>query len=133
MVNSAIMGIVDYCARRCRQVLPLGVLLATVAAAYDVTHFSISTNTDDLISEKLPWHQRQSAFSSAFPPKGISIVVEAKTPEGAEQATNALKQDLSGRADLFRAVVQPDSGEFFQRNGLMFEASSDLKRTVGGL
>jgi hypothetical protein len=66
------------------------------------------------ISRDLPWHQRQSALSKAFLQKGILVVVTAATPENAEQATNALERDLSKRSDLFRTVVQPDSGDFFQ-------------------
>jgi hopanoid biosynthesis associated RND transporter like protein HpnN len=133
MLNSGIIRIVDLCARRRWQVLAVGILLAAAAAAYDIAHFSITTDTQSLISRDLPWHQRQSALSKAFPQKAISVVVTAATPENAEQATNALKRDLSKRSDLFRTVVQPDSGDFFQHNGLLFEPLSDVKKSIDGL
>jgi hopanoid biosynthesis associated RND transporter like protein HpnN len=125
--------IVDYCAQHRWQVVAVGILLAAAAATYGVARFSITTDTESLISQDLPWHQRQSVFSEAFPQKGILVVVTAATPENAEQATNALKQDLSKRSDLFRNVIQPDGGDFFQHNGLLFEPLSDVKKSIGGL
>jgi uncharacterized protein len=125
--------IVDYCAQHRWQVLAFGILLAVAAGTYGVTHFSITTDTQSLISQDLPWRQRQSEISKAFPENGILVVVTAATPENAERAANELKEDLSNRSDLFRTVVQPDSGEFFQHNGLLFEPLSDVKKSVGGL
>jgi hopanoid biosynthesis associated RND transporter like protein HpnN len=133
MLSSAIVQVVDFCAQRRWLILVFGAVLAAVAATYDLTHFSITTDTDSLISENLPWHQRQSAFSKAFPQTGISVVVKAATPENAEQATNALGRVLSKRPDLFRTVEQPDSGDFFQHNGLLFEPLSNVKKSIGGL
>src|SRR5260370_8806425 len=133
VLNSAVVRIVDFCAHRCGHVLTVGIFLTAAAAAYDVVRFSITTDTQSLISQDLPWHQRQSALSKAFPQKGISVVVKAATPENAEQATNALERDLSKRSDLFRTVVQPDSGEFFQHNGLLFEPLHAIKKSLGGL
>jgi hopanoid biosynthesis associated RND transporter like protein HpnN len=133
MLKTAITRIVDFCAQRRWQVVIFGILLAVASATYDVRRFSITTDTDSLISQNLPWHQRQSALSKAFPDKGILVVVTAATPENAEQATNALERELSKHSDLFHSVVQADSGEFFQHNGLLFEPLSDVKKSVDGL
>jgi hopanoid biosynthesis associated RND transporter like protein HpnN len=133
MLKSAITGIVEFCARRPWRVVILGVVLAAAAAAYDVTRFSITTNTENLISEDLPWRQRQADFSKAFPQKEILAVVTAPTPEDAEQATNALEKELSKHPDLFQAVVQPEGGDFFQRNGLLFEPLAGVKKSIAGL
>ena len=40
------------------------------AAIYDVRHFSINTDVERLISQDLPWHERQVALTQAFPQKG---------------------------------------------------------------
>jgi uncharacterized protein len=133
MLNSAITQVVDFCVRRRWQVVLFGIGLAIVSATYDVRHFSITTDTDSLISQNLSWHQRQSALSKAFPQKGILAVVTAATPENAEQATNALEKELSKHSDLFHSVVQADSGEFFQHNGMLFEPPSDVKKSLDGL
>jgi hypothetical protein len=59
--------------------------------------------------------------------------VTAPTPEGSEQAANALEKELLKRPDLFRSVVQPDSGKFFERNGLLYEPLPSLKGSMAGL
>src|SRR5580693_4709793 len=133
MLNSAIIQIVDFCVQRRWQVVIFGILLAVASATYDVRRFSITTDTDSLISQKLPWHQRQLALSKAFPQKGILVVVTAATPENAEQATNALEKELSQHSDLFHSVIQADGGEFFQHNGMLFEPLSEVKKSLDGL
>ena len=133
MLNSAITEVVDFCAQRRWLVLALGVMLAAVTATYDISHFSITTDTDGLISQDLPWHQRQMAFSRAFPQNGISVVVKAATPENAQQATNALERSLSERSDLFHTVEQPGGGDFFRHNGLLYEPLTDVRKSIGGL
>jgi uncharacterized protein len=72
---------------------------------------------------------RQAALSKAFPQKGILAVVTAATPENAEQATNELEKGLLQHPDLFHSVIQADSGEFFQHNGMLFEPLSDVKKS----
>ncbi len=111
MLNSAVVRIVDFCAHRRGLVLTVGFFLTIAAASYDVTRFSITTDTQNLISQDLPWRQRQAAFATVFPQKDISVVVTAPTPENAEQATDTLQRDLSKHSSLFRALVQPDSGD----------------------
>jgi hopanoid biosynthesis associated RND transporter like protein HpnN len=133
MVNSAIVRIVDSCARYRRTVITVGILLMLGTAAFDAAKFSINTDVEGLISGNIPWHQRQLELSKAFPQKNMSVVVKAPTSENAEQATNALAQALSQNPNLFPLVGQPDSGEFFERNGLLFDPPADVKRSAEGL
>jgi uncharacterized protein len=133
MIPAIVTALVDFCARNCRLVIAAGALLMIIAVAYDIERFSITTDVDALISRKLPWHQRQLAYSQAFPQKGILAVVSAKTPENATLAANELAQRVSKRSDLFRSVAEPDSGEFFERNGLLFDSVADVKKSIGGL
>src|SRR5712672_3375137 len=95
MIHSAIVRIVEFCARHRWTIVISGTLLMLGAAAFDAARFSINTDIEGLISEDLPWHQRQIALSNAFPQKGIIAVVKAPSAENAEQATNALAQALS--------------------------------------
>jgi uncharacterized protein len=133
MINSAIVRLVDFCARYRWTTVIVGTLLMLGAAAFDAAKFSINTDIQGLISQNLPWHQRQVELSEAFPQRGISIVVKAPTAENAELATNQLAQSLSKDPNLFPRVGQPDSGDFFERNGLLFAAPADVKKTVEGL
>ena len=83
MIRSAIVRIVSVCARFHWTVIVAGAVLLAGAAIFDVTHFSINTDVEKLISQDLPWHARQVALTKAFPQKGISAVVTAPTPENA--------------------------------------------------
>jgi hopanoid biosynthesis associated RND transporter like protein HpnN len=134
MINSAIVRLVDYCALHGRTVVIAGALLMLATAIFDFSKFSINTDVEALISQDLPWHQRQLEISQAFPQKkGISVVVKAPTTENAELATGQLAQRLSKEPDLFPRVSQPDSGVFFERNGLLFGSLDEVRKTAGGL
>ena len=132
-MNSAIVWLVDFCARHRRAVILAGTLLMLAAAAFDIARFSVNTDVEGLISENLPWHQRQLELAREFPQNGISVVVKAPTAENAEQATNQLALALAKDPKLFRKVGQPDSGAFFERNGLLFASLADVRKTAGGL
>jgi uncharacterized protein len=133
MIRSAIVRIVAFCARFHWAVIVAGVLVMTGTAVFDVTRFSINTDVERLISQNQPWHTRQVVLTKAFPQKGISAVIAAPTPENAEQATDQLAQALRKKPELFPRVVQPDSGDFFDRNQLLLASTPDVKRTVAGL
>src|SRR3979490_2128839 len=133
MIHSAIVRIVEFCARHRRSIVISGTLLALGAAAFDAARFSINTDIEGLISQDLPWHQRQLELLTAFPKKGIIVLVKAPTPENAEQAADELARALSKNHDLFPVVEQLDSGDFFERNGLLFDSLDDVKRNAEGL
>jgi uncharacterized protein len=133
MLNNIIVRIVDFSASHRWLVIVVGSLLMVTTACFDYARFTITTDVEALISRSLPWHQRQIAITDAFPQNGIAVVINAPTAESAEQATNALAQQLQKHPDLFRTVTQPDSGEFFEQNGLLFATVADVKRSMSGL
>src|SRR3981081_2326200 len=133
MIHSAIVRIVDFCAHNRWTIVIAGALLMLEAAAFDAARFSISPDIEGLISQDPPWRQRDLELSKVFPKKGILVVVKAMTPENAEQATNALAQVLSKNPDLFPTVEQLDSGDFFERNGLLFDRPADVRTPAEGL
>jgi uncharacterized protein len=133
MINSAIVRVVDLCARYRWTAIGIGVVLMLATAVFDVTRFSVNTDVQGLISQSLPWHQRQIQMAEAFPQNGIAVVVKAPTAENAELATNQLAQALAKNPKLFPRVGQPDSGEFFERNGVLFQSPDEVQKTAGGL
>src|SRR4030088_786775 len=133
MIHPAIVRIVEFCARHRGTIVISVTLLALGAAAFDAARFSINTDIEGLISQNLPWHQRQLELLNAFPKKGIIVLVKAPTPENAEQATDELARELSKDHALFPVVEQLDSGDFFERNGLLFESVDDVKKEADGL
>ena len=127
-----IARLVDRCARRAAWVALIAAALAAASAIYTVGHFAIDTDTAKLISPELPWRQREAAFDAAFPQRmdPIAVVVDALTPELAEQATASLAQRLASDTRRFRSVRRPDGGPFFEREGLLFLSVDELARTT---
>src|SRR4029077_15120116 len=133
MMNTAIAALVDLCARYRWTVIIAGTLLLVGTAAYAVARFSINTDIEGLISQSVPWHERQVELAQAFPQRGITVIVRAPTAENAEMATDELAQALADNPSLFHEVTQPDSGDFFERNGLLFGSGSGVHKTADGL
>ncbi|HEX7760862.1 MAG TPA: MMPL family transporter [Caulobacteraceae bacterium] len=126
---------VAFCADHALTVSLIVLVLGVVAAVYAVGHFAMSTNTDELISKALPWRQQEAAFDKAFPQNTaqIVIVIDGKTPELAEQATNALTEKLQADTKLFPSVRLADSGPFWSRNGLLYAPLADVKSDMDKL
>jgi hopanoid biosynthesis associated RND transporter like protein HpnN len=111
-------------------------LFAIVSGVYAARHFAIDADVNKLISQDLPWRQREAAFDKSFPPKEETIlaVLDAPTSELASQAAVALTQKLSDQKNLFLFVQEAGGGPFFQRNGLLFLPTQevvDVTRKLG--
>ena len=133
MLRAAIVATVTRSTRYAWWVIALGTLISVVAGVYAVRHFGINTDINTLISEDLPWRQRELAFDQAFPQhlRSILAVVEAPTPELTSQATAALIGPLTANKKLFKSVAQPGGGEFFRKNGLLFLPTSETEKIAG--
>ncbi len=133
MLKSAIVRIVDFSTRHPWWVLVLALVLSAGSAVYAVRHFAIKTDINELISDQLPWTQRAKQFMGIFPTREILVVVDAPTPELVEQATIKFAEALQARSDLIHTVRQPQSGSFFERNGLLFLPTEEVRRVADGL
>jgi hopanoid biosynthesis associated RND transporter like protein HpnN len=113
----------------------LGLVLGATAVTYAITHFAMSTDTDQLLSRNLPYLKRDAAFNRLFRPEGdrLVIVVDGATPELSEAAATALGGRLAQRPDLFHEVYRPDADPFFQHNGLLFESTSEVHTSLDRL
>ena len=74
-------------------------------------------------------------LDQAFPQSTnlIVAVVDATTPEAADEAADALVNDLSPRSDVIRTIRRPDGGEFFARNGILFLSVDEVRRDTAEL
>ena len=107
-------------------------MLATAAGFYTAHHFAITTDINKLISQNLDWRQRDNQFEEAFDrDRTILAVVDAPTPEFTSVATKALEQKLTGDTKHFESVQPLGSGEFFEKNGLLFLPTADVGRLIG--
>src|SRR6185437_2898689 len=108
---------------------------AVLSAGYFASHFAITTDSNKLLSSSLPWRQQELALDRAFPWRidQIVAVVDATTPEAAEDAAEALATGLSRRSELIRTVSRPDGGEFFAQNGILFRTIDEVRRDASDL
>ncbi len=110
-------------------------LLTAFAAAYAARHFTMTANTEELISPKIDWRQRVLDFQTAFPQlEGLTVVViDGKTPELADRAAVRLADELRSKPQLFKSVEQPQGGPFFAQNGLLLLPLPEVRATTQSL
>ncbi|WP_315837224.1 MMPL family transporter [Bradyrhizobium prioriisuperbiae] len=130
MLTRIIVALVRGCTRYAWLTIVAGLVLAVVAGAYSVRHFAIDTDIGKLISNDLPWRQREIAFDKAFPGQNdlILAVIEARTPEQARQAGLDLEKKLVPQTDKFIWVRFAGSGPFFDTNGLLFLPTDEVAK-----
>ena len=134
MLTNIVVAIVRTCTRFAFAVVVLSLLLAIGAGFYTARNFSINTDINTLISPDLDWRKSDNQFEQAFDrEKLILAVVEAPTPELAGSAAKALAEKLSGDKKNFEAVTPLGSGEFFEKNGLLFLPVEEVGKVTGQL
>jgi hopanoid biosynthesis associated RND transporter like protein HpnN len=132
VLTSIVVSIVRFCTRFAFLVVPFVLLLAVAAGFYITRNFSINTDINTLISPKLDWRQRDNQFDQAFDRDGtILAVVDAPTPELTSAASAVLAQKLSGDTKNFKSVEPLGSGEFFEKNGLLFLPVAEVGKLTG--
>jgi hopanoid biosynthesis associated RND transporter like protein HpnN len=132
VLTSIVVSIVRTCTRFATLTLLAGLLLAIGAGYYTAHHFAINTDINTLISDKLDWRQRDVQFDQAFDRDStILAVIEAPTPELTNLAATALEQKLKGDTKNFLSMQALGSGEFFEKNGLLFLPTQELAQLAG--
>ena len=87
--------------------------LTVLFAVYTANNLGVSTNTEEMISNKLEWRQDFKALRNHFPQlnRVIAVVIDAQTEALAEAAVNDLDQRLDAYSELiksrFAATVNP--------------------------
>ncbi|WJR80704.1 MMPL family transporter [Bradyrhizobium sp. NP1] len=132
MLTRIVVSIVKGCTRFALPTLLVALVLAVGAGFYAAKHFAINTDINTLISDKLDWRQRDQVFDRAFDRDStILAVVEAPTPELTKSAAEALEQKLKGDTKNFHSMQPLGSGDFFNKNGLLFLPTEQLARLTG--
>ena len=130
MLTAMVAAIVGFSTRWPRVVVAAAALLTVICGVYAAANFRITTDTEKLLPDDLPWRQSQAAYVSVFPQNQIVVVVEAPTPEMVELAAARLEARLREQQDVLGAVRRPDGGAFFERNGLLFMPTGEVADTA---
>ncbi len=134
MLTSAIVRIIDFCVRHARAVTAVILLFALVAGVYSAQHFKVNSDVNALLSNDLPWRQREQAFEKAFHHfDQIYAVVQAPTPELAAAATADLTKRLAEDKAHFLDAVNIAGLSYFAREGMMFMPTDKLKSSLEGV
>ncbi len=132
VLTRIVVSIVKACTRFASLTVLVALILAIAAGYYTARHFSINTDINTLISANLDWRKRDNQFGEAFDrDRTILAVVEAPTPELTSSASKALAERLSGDKKNFESVQPLGSGEFFEKNGLLFLPVAEVGQLTG--
>jgi len=133
--GSLVSRVVALSAARAWLVVVIVGLLCAATTRYVMSRFAMTTDTNILLSPKLPWRVRQSAFDQAFPTDGsnLVVVIDGRTPELSEGAAASLAAGMTAQPALFHSVRRPDAGPFWAHEGLLFQPTADLKKDLSQL
>lgn len=127
----AIASLVDFCRRRSGLVIVGYALLTTASIVWSLLHLRVDAGSRDFMSPDLPWRQDAIALQKAFPAydRSVLAVIDAPTPERAEDVRAAVRDAIAKLPDIAR-VVAPGDGDFFARNGLLYLDADALADTA---
>ncbi|MCB1391850.1 MULTISPECIES: MMPL family transporter [unclassified Nitrobacter] len=132
MLTGIIVSIVKACTRFAWATALVAIVLAAGAVFYSARNFEINTDINKLISPDLDWRQRDIAFEKAFDQERLILaVVEAPTAEFASAAGAVLAARLKDDHRHFESVQLLGGGAFFERNGLLFLPTEEVKQLTG--
>jgi hopanoid biosynthesis associated RND transporter like protein HpnN len=135
LVIAAIARVVRLSTRYAWAVIPVFLIAPILAGVYVSRHIAINTDSSKLLSSSLPWRQQENRINQLFPQRTdlMIVVIDATTPEAADEAADALVGALAKRSDVVRTIERPDGGEFFARNGVLFLSLADVRRNMDQL
>ena len=127
-ITAFVVRAIGFCIHYPRRVVAGAIVITILSTWYAAAHFSLTTDINQLLSSSSPGRQRELAFEKAFPQfDTIVAVVDAPTPELAQEATAALMTRLSPEKKFFKSVAELQGGAFFAQNGLLFESLDQLE------
>ena len=121
--TEAVIGrAIDFAQHRAWFVIVFALSAALVTAHYTLNHLAINTNTEEMLSEKLPWRVTYSAYKKDFPyfSDTIVIVVDGATPDVAADAAAQLANRLRETESLVSNVFYPSGDDFLRRHQLLY-------------
>jgi hopanoid biosynthesis associated RND transporter like protein HpnN len=109
------------------------IVAASVAAflgvMYAAENLGVNTDTANMISSRLPWRKDFNDYRDRFPmrDRNIIAVVEGTASDDAAGFAAELADALRAEPDLFTSVFLAGSGEFFERNALLYASVDELE------
>ena len=132
MIAASVARIVEFARRNAVLVMIACLVLAAAAAVYAAGHLAVDTDIERMLPSNVAWRQNERALDEAFPQNNnlLVAVIDARTPDLAEQAAGELADKMRAEPQLFTHVRQPDGGPFFDRNGLLYLSPEELDKVA---
>jgi uncharacterized protein len=132
VLTSIVVSIVKTSTRFAPLTIVVALVLAIAAGFSTSQNFTLNTDINTLISSKLDWRKRDNQFDQAFDRDStILAVIDAPTPELTSAASAALEQKLAGDTKHFVSVQPLGSGDFFEKNGLLYLPVAEVGQLTG--
>jgi hopanoid biosynthesis associated RND transporter like protein HpnN len=135
MLSLVIAHVVAFCTRHVWPILLAAAVVAGGSGYYAARHFVINADVTQLISNDLPWRQREQAYRKVFTEGTLLIVavIDGPTPELATAASQALLDRLGSDKALFRSVESMGANNFFVRNRFLYLPTDEVAGITGQL
>ena len=132
MFESIIITIVNACCRRPVLTFAVALVITIGACVFTYENFAIHTDTSQLISSRLPWRQHELQLDAAFPQQvnTLLVVVDAETPELADDGAKRLVAALAKEHEHIETVREAEGGPFFENNGLLFLSVEEVRHVT---
>jgi hopanoid biosynthesis associated RND transporter like protein HpnN len=136
MLNRLLAGLVDTSRRHALLVMLAGFVLAILSCAVAATRLGVTTDTDKMFSDTLPWRRNAIEMAKDFPQfqSLLVAVIDAREPEEADATAAELEAALAPDHEHFQSVRRPDASPFFDKEGLLFldlpQLTAIMDRTI---
>ncbi|MGR9114641.1 MAG: MMPL family transporter [Gammaproteobacteria bacterium] len=111
------------------------VLICTLSLSFTITHLGFNTDTTEMLSPELPFHQNRIRFWKTFPQdvKGILVVVDAPSPEVSKITVERLSERLRTERNVIESLYIPGRGTFFDEQALLYLEEHELEQLADTL
>lgn len=116
-------------------VVGIVVLVCAFSLSHTIARLGFNTDTTEMLSPELPFHQNRIHFWKTFPQdvKSILIVVDAPSPEAGKKVAGLLGNRLRAEQGVIESVYIPGEGRFFDEQALLYLDVNELEQLADTL
>ncbi len=128
-LSRMLAGLVALSHRHAPFVFLAGLALAVLGGWYASGHLGVTTDTDQMFSDRLPWRQRALALKKDFPQFSdlLVLVIDANEPEAADATAAELATTLAADKAHVLDVSRPDASPFLAQSAFLFLDTKQLE------
>jgi hopanoid biosynthesis associated RND transporter like protein HpnN len=134
-IQRLLAGLVQRSQRNALAVVLAGLVMVGLSLFIASQRLGVSTDTNLMFSEKLPWRHNQIVFNQDFPQftNLLVAVIDAREPEEADATAAALVRALDGDKGHFVEIRRPDTSPYFMKEGLLLLDQEQLGSALDGI